>query len=118
VGYGTSSTNEYITTYFRHSFVVPDGVSYTNVNLRLNRADGAVVWLNGQELYRVNLPAGTITNQTHATSLVNDTSDASNNYFPTNLPVAGLPAGTNVVAVEIHKFSPTSGGVTFDLELF
>ncbi|HEX3628377.1 MAG TPA: GDSL-type esterase/lipase family protein [Verrucomicrobiae bacterium] len=117
MGYG-NPTNENITTYFRHSFVVPNGVTYTNVNLRLNRADGALVWLNGQELYRVNLPASTITNQTRATALVNDTSDASNNYFPTNLPIAGLPAGTNVIAVEIHKYSPSAGGVTFDLELF
>ncbi|HEV2328074.1 MAG TPA: GDSL-type esterase/lipase family protein [Verrucomicrobiae bacterium] len=118
VGYGTNSSSKYITTYFRHQFVVPNGVSYTNLNLRLNRADGAVVLLNGQELYRVNLPAGSITNQTQATTLVVDASDASNDYFPTNLPIASLPAGTNVLAVEIHKFSPSNGGITFDLELF
>jgi hypothetical protein len=118
VGYGTNSNNKYITTYFRHEFVVHHGITYTNVNLRLNRADGAVVWLNGQELYRVNLPAGSITNQTLATILVNETSDVSNIYYQTNLPIASLPAGTNVIAVEIHKYSPAAAGITFDLELF
>jgi hypothetical protein len=58
VGYGTNSANKYITTYFRNEFVVPCGISYTNLSVRLNRADGAVVWLNGRELFRMNLPAG------------------------------------------------------------
>jgi hypothetical protein len=85
--------------------------------VRINRADGAVVWLNGQELYRVNLPVGSITNQTKATLTV-QTTDPSNTYYPTNLPIAPLPAGTNVIGVEIHKFSPSIAGITFDLELF
>lgn len=118
VGVGANSTNQNITTYFRHEFIVPNGISYTNLNVRLNREDGAVVWLNGQELYRVNLPAGSITNQTRALTLLNNTSDISNTYYPSNVPIASLPAGTNVIAVEIHKNSPSTGGITFDLELF
>jgi lysophospholipase L1-like esterase len=118
VGYGPSSTNKYITTYFQNAFVVPGNVTYTNLSVRLNRADGAVVWLNGHELYRVNLPAGAITYQTMATTSVNEIGDDSNTYFPTNLPIAVLPAGTNVVAVEIHKYTPTQAGISFDLELF
>jgi lysophospholipase L1-like esterase len=118
VGYGGNPSSEYITTYFRNSFVVPNGVTYTNLVLRLNRADGADVWLNGQELYRVNLPAGVINYQTQATTPVNDISDPANYYYPTNLSITSLPAGTNVVAVEIHKYSPSTGGISFDLELF
>jgi hypothetical protein len=117
VGYGPSSTNKYITTYFRHAIVVPNNAIYTNLSVRLNFADGAVVWVNGQELYRMNLPAGSITNQTKATVTVQLT-DASNTYYPTNLSIASLPAGTNIIAVEIHKFSPSVAGITFDLELF
>jgi hypothetical protein len=118
VSYGTNSTNEYITTYFRHPFVVPGGVTYTNLSVRLDRADGAVVWLNGQELYRVNMPAGPVTYQTPATTAATITPDVPNTYYPTNLPVASLPAGTNIIAVEIHKNSPTNSGLAFDLELF
>jgi len=39
-------------------------------------------------------------------------------YFPTNVPIAGLPPGTNVVAVGVRKFSPIQPGLSFDLELF
>jgi hypothetical protein len=116
VSYGPTTTNKYITTYFRRTFLVPANVHYTNLNLRLNRADGAVVWLNGQELFRVNLPAGPVSFQTRATVAV--VSDALHTYYPTNLPSASLPAGTNVVAVEIHKFSPPLPYLSFDLELF
>lgn len=118
VGYGTNSASKYVTTYFRHEFVVPNGVCYTNLSVRLNRIDGAVVWLNGQELYRVNLPTGTITNQTLATTLVINPEDDSNDYYPTNLAITSLPAGTNVIAVEIHKYAPAELGISFDLELF
>jgi lysophospholipase L1-like esterase len=118
VGYGTDSTNKYITTYFRNEFVVPGGVTYTNLNVRLNCADGAVVWLNGQELYRLNMPAGPVTNQTLATTAANNAQDVPNIYYPTNLPIVSLPAGTNTIAVEIHKNSPSVAGLAFDLELF
>jgi hypothetical protein len=66
----------------------------------------------------VNLPVGSITNQTKATVTVQTTADASNTYYPTNLPVVSLPAGTNVIAVELHKFSASGVGMMFDLELF
>lgn len=118
VGYGPNPANKYITTYFRHAFVVPNNVSYTNLSLRLNFLDSAVVYLNGQELYRTNLPAGPITYLTQAVMNQNETGDNANTYFPTNLPIAALPAGTNVIAVEIHKYAPANAGITFDLELF
>ena len=118
IGYGTNSTNKYITSYFRNEFVVPGGITYTNLNVRLNCADGAVVWLNGQELYRVNLPAGPITYQTQATTAATITPDGQYIYYPTNMPIAFLPAGTNIIAVEIHKNSPAVAGLAFDLELF
>lgn len=118
VGYGASSQNKYITTYFRHAFVVPANVSYTNLHLRLNRADGAVVYLNGQELYRTNMPTGPITYQTTAKVYVNEGGDEQNTYFPVNLPITSLHAGTNVIAVEIHKYYAAGAGITFDLELF
>jgi hypothetical protein len=118
VGYGGNAASKYITTYFRQQFVVPAGVNYTNLNVRLNAGDGAVVWLNGQELFRVNLPAGVITNQTLAATPVSDRIDISNYYYPTNQPIGLLTAGTNTVAVEIHKYLALADGISFDLELF
>jgi lysophospholipase L1-like esterase len=115
INYG-SATNRYLTTYFRNTFVVSAGLHYTNLNLRLNRADGAVVWLNGRELFRVNLPSGPVGFQTRATAVV--LADALNTYYSTNLPIPSLLAGTNVIAVEVHKYNPVLSSLSFDLELF
>jgi lysophospholipase L1-like esterase len=116
VSYGTTSTNKYITTYFRRTFEVPANRHYTNLNLRLNQADGAIVWLNGRELYRLNLRPGPVSFQDTATALV--TGDPLNTYYPTSHPIASLPAGTNVLAVEVHKSSPSALNLSFDVELF
>jgi lysophospholipase L1-like esterase len=116
VNYGPISTNKYITTYFRHSFVVPSTVHYTNLNFRLNRAHGAVVWINGREVFRANMPSGPISYLDYARAALG--LDALHIYYPTNIPVSFLPAGTNVMAVEIHTYAPSTPGVSFDLELF
>jgi lysophospholipase L1-like esterase len=116
VSFGTNSANKYITTYFRRTFVAPANVHYTNLTLRLNRADGAIVWLNGREFFRTNLPAGPVAFLDRATTVVGG--DALYSYYPATVPIAGLPPGTNVVAVEIHKWSALQAYLSFDLELF
>jgi lysophospholipase L1-like esterase len=116
VSYGPDPNNRYVTTYFRHWFVVPANVVFTNLNFRLTRADGAVVWLNGQEAFRsTNMPAGPIAYTNLA--LRATVSESSHLFYPTNVAVPVLPAGTNLVAVELHiskPYWPTKG---FDLEL-
>ena len=116
VSFGTNSADKYITTYFRRTFVAPANVLYTNLALRLNRVDGAIVWLNGQEIFRTNLPAGPISYLDRATTVI--VGDSMSTYFPATVPIASLPPGTNVVAVEVHRASPSQASLSFDLELF
>jgi hypothetical protein len=109
---GNGQSNNYITTYFRKSFTVSDPSRFSSLTLRLHRDDGAVVYLNGTELVRSNMPAGTITHTTLASSAVEgawlaDITGLSNS----------LQTGTNVLAVEIHQASAGSSDVSFDLEL-
>jgi hypothetical protein len=44
--------------------------------------------------------------------------DPLNTYYPTNFSISSLPVGTNLVAVEIHRFSAAQPFLSFDLELF
>lgn len=112
VSFGPSSTNKYITTYFRHSFVISNASAFTNLTLRLVRDDGAVVYLNEMEVFRSNMPGGVVTNSTLASSSTPEVSA----FVRTNLNL-GLQNGTNVVAVEVHQNSRTSSDLSFDLEL-
>ena len=115
VSYGPNATNRYITTYFRDSFVVPGNVIFTNLNFRLSRVDGAVVWLNGQEAFRTNMPAGPIAYTNLATR--STARESAYIFYLTNLAVSSLSAGTNLVAVEVHIFVPTRISNGLDLEL-
>jgi hypothetical protein len=105
-----------ISTYFRHAFVVTNLASHSNLTLRVLRDDGAVVYLNGIEVFRSNMPTGEVT---FATTALTSVSAPDENYvfFATNLMAAALREGANVLAVEIHQNSPGSQDISFDLEL-
>lgn len=115
VGFGANPNARYITTYFRRWFDVPGGVLYTSLTFRLVRDDGAVVWLDGRELFRSNMPSGPINYRTLASSAV--TGSAEQTFYVTEVAVANLTAGPHLLAVEVHQSSATSSDLGFNLEL-
>lgn len=118
VSYGPSSTSKYITTYFRHAFTVANPTAYHGLTLKLLVDDGCVVYLNGAEVARLNMPAGDPDYRTLATYSVGSGGAAEESVFhPYTLPVSGLVAGENVLAVEVHQASAGSVDLSFDLGL-
>jgi hypothetical protein len=103
-----------ITAYFRRHFTLADAAGFTQLALRLLRDDGAVVYLNGTELVRDNLPAGTITSSTNAQTFVTGPATTAFNDF--TVPVGALRSGDNVIAVEVHQ-ALDSKDLAFDLGL-
>ena len=77
------------------------------------RDDGAIVYLNGREVIRDNMPEGAIKNDTFASQ----TAFVEDDYYVHDLKSDGLVAGRNVLAVEVHQASADSSDVSFDLEL-
>ena len=63
-------TDKNITTYFRKTFDVANAANSSALSMRLLRDDGAVVYVNGVELERPNMPAGEITSEALATSAI------------------------------------------------
>ena len=114
-GYVASDTNRFTTTYFRKAFTVNNPAAFQNLLLRLLRDDGAVVYLNGVEVFRSNMPTGTITATTLSPVAVGGTDE--NAFYETNVSPSQLLAGTNVLAVEIHQQAASSSDISFDLEL-
>jgi len=109
---GGPSSARFPTIYFRKTFVVQPGAVYTNLSFKLARDDGAVVYLNGVEAFRSNMADGPVVYSTLA-----DAADDEQTFFPTTVAVTNLPAGTNLVAVEVHQSSATSSDLGFNLEL-
>ena len=115
LGYGGVSNNKYITTYFRREFTANTGSGLSDLSLELLRDDGAVVYLNGQEVVRDNMPTGVIDYLTTAFA----TTDGSNEttYFSFPLQPAAFVNGVNTIAVEIHQKTATSSDISFALRL-
>ena len=104
-----------ITTYFRHAFVLPTPPAITAFTVRVLGDDGVVVYLNGSEVYRRNLPAGPISSQTSAFLPVDGLAETQFHQYAVS-PYLAQP-GSNVVAVELHQHPDGLSDASFDLEL-
>ncbi|MEO5696183.1 MAG: fibronectin type III domain-containing protein, partial [Burkholderiaceae bacterium] len=116
VSYGTNASAKYITTYFRRTFTVSDPSLYQSLTLNVLRDDGAVVYVNGTEVFRTNMPTGTVGYGTLATTAVGG-ADETTTFYAASVSPSVLRAGANLMAVELHQSGGTSSDVSFDAEL-
>ena len=115
VSYGLDEDQKYITTYFRKEFFVDIVDDFHNLNLRLLRDDGAIVYLNGNEVVRDNMPSGIINYDTPATDAV--AFGEEDIFFDWSISGDLLQNGQNIIAVEIHQVDESSSDISFNLEL-
>ncbi|MCW5909515.1 MAG: CotH kinase family protein [Cyclobacteriaceae bacterium] len=113
VGFGPNANNKFITTYFRKSFTVSGASEIMALNASALFDDGIVVYLNGTEVYRNNMPAGNITNNTLASGAI----AVENVFVDFSVPANLLAEGNNVLAVEVHQNSPQSSDLSFAFRL-
>lgn len=104
-----------LVAYFRRTFDVADPSTMTGIDIGLIRNSGAVVYLNGVEVARSNMPAGPVTFDTFASGPV----PAAERHIPVIYPVpaSALVAGTNTIAVELHLNSRNQATAGFDLSV-
>ena len=115
IEYGSDPNNKYPCYYFRHSFDISDASDYESLTLKVIRDDGAVVYLNGVEVFRTNMPSGEITYNTWASSAVGGVDESA--WYEAIVDASNLANGTNIIAVEVHQSSGDSSDVSFDLQL-
>jgi len=114
LNYGDDPNNKYITTYFRKRFEVANLAALgDSLLLGVRRDDGAVVYINGTEVARSNMPSGSVAYNTFSGS--NTGSETAYNPFVVSKNV--LVQGVNIIAVEVHQSDLGSSDMTFDLEL-
>jgi len=123
LGYGLSLTNtglptttnpKYSSVFLRRHFVVNDPAALSLLGISLLADDGVIVWLNGQEIYRYNVPAGELscTNTALSTNFnLQQTVLLSNNLQSL------LVAGDNVLAAQVFNVNSTNSTLLFDLQL-
>jgi len=114
VSFGTNASKKYLTTYFRKSVSISNPTTFRNFTLNLKRDDGAVVYVNGTERFRTNMPTGSISGNTKASTAA---SDDGNTWQTVSLSSTFFVNGNNVIGVEIHQFSTSDPDISFDLQL-
>lgn len=113
LSYGSSSTNKYITSYFRKKIQLSSVEKMDLYRISIKMDDGAVVYVNGREAGRINLPAGIISYSTLASeSVPNEVI-----YQHLSVPAGYFTEGENTIAVEIHQNAANSSDISFNLEL-
>jgi hypothetical protein len=111
IGYGGDANNKYIASYYRKTITINELSNRSNFVLNTFVDDGAIIYVNGQELGRSNMPTGTVSNLMVASSANNGVSATF------AVPMSMLKEGANLIAVEVHQYLANSTDVIFNLSL-
>lgn len=103
----------YITVYARKTFNITNSSLVSEVILNIDFDDGFVAYLNGQEVARKSMPAGTPNHATLSTGSEAGTPVA----FDLTSYKDYLVAGTNVLAIEVHNMNIDSSDLSLIPEL-
>ncbi|MGI9240800.1 MAG: hypothetical protein ACR2RV_08360, partial [Verrucomicrobiales bacterium] len=104
---GAEGDQKNATTYYRTNFSISASeiAGLENLYMEMRRDDGAIVYLNGVEISRMNVGDGVLNFDTYTEDLGHSSAGggAETTYFVCELAPSMLQAGGNTIAVEIHQ---------------
>ncbi|MBP1164321.1 secreted PhoX family phosphatase [Chryseobacterium sp. PvR013] len=119
LGYGdpvTTTINSGLTTaYFAKDFTVDLSTLSDTMELGVMRDDGIIVYLNGEEVVRDNMPAGAVTFNTFSSTTIDGAAESVYNIF--SIPKSKFVNGVNRFSIELHNRSTTSSDLRIDAYL-
>lgn len=115
VSYGDNPDQKHPTTYFRKTISLKSTPTRSDVFLLNYQVDdGFVVYVNGKEAGRFNMPSGQISFNSFSSSYADDTPLTGTLELSSSL----FKSGSNVIAVEIHNNKYASSDQYWAAELF
>ena len=120
LGFGDGDETTVLTSgrigyYFRKTVDIPDLSIFQNFILEMYRDDGVVIYINGVEVDRKNMPTGTINYNTLASTEI---SGANENTIVSTIAAASyFVSGINTIAVEVHQILLSSSDLSFDMKM-
>lgn len=115
--YGPDPQNKHHAAFFRKRFALRDRPRLKKLFGRIRCDDGAVVYVNQQEVYRYNLPPGDVTAATLAIQAVGPDEAEERVMHAFVIDPELVVDGTNTIAVSVHQATPTSSDLAMQLEL-
>lgn len=105
-----------LASFFRRTFTLDDPGAFDTYRLTTRADDGVAIHVNGTEVRRVNLPAGTLTSGTWATAAPS-TAAATASPVVLEIPASLLRAGTNAITAQVHSNYRSTPTVSFEAVL-
>ena len=105
-----------VSARFRREFDSTGLQSGERLVILVAATDGEIIYLNGREVGRINMPSGTVDAKTPALA----PADERKKLLFTRLPVppdAVRPGGMNVIEADVHSATPAGSRLYFDLAL-
>lgn len=116
MNYGPMSTNRYLAYFFRRNFALTNTSSLGTVTLHATVDDGAIFYVNSNEVYRYNMPSsGTLAAGANSMTYTASTPIAAPTNLTISVPGSAFVDGSNVVTVEVHQSDAQSTDLYFDL---
>ncbi|GAU79129.1 metallophosphoesterase [Fusibacter sp. 3D3] len=110
VGYGTDAENKHMTTYFRKTIDVGVISGYSALETYIHVDDGAVVYVNGKELFRKGIDENVAVE--YGTKAKFKPKEET-----LKIPVSALKDGKNTIAVEVHQDGGDSSDLWFEMSI-
>jgi secreted PhoX family phosphatase len=104
-----------LTAYFTKDFTVNLADLTNTMEFGIRRDDGIIVYLNGEEVIRDNMPAGVVTHTTLSSTTIDGAAETAINIF--SIPKNKFIQGVNRISIELHNRSSGSSDLTVDAYL-
>lgn len=111
----TDMQNQYTTIFLRRPFVLSSVADISSLKLSAMCDDGFIVWINGTEVQRYNVPAGPLAFNASASGAATEPVPLTD-YTLLN-PSSYLVVGTNVIAIQVFNAGAASSDLVFDCSL-
>ena len=114
LSYGNDSNQKHPTYYFTKSFILQSSPSIDDeYELDFTVDDGFIVYINGTEAGRYNMPNGNVSYNTYSSSYAPNNPDTGSLTLPANL----FKRGINTIAIEVHNNNSSSTDIEWDASL-
>ncbi|HNO99068.1 MAG TPA: T9SS type A sorting domain-containing protein [Ferruginibacter sp.] len=101
------------TYYLRRDITITNPAQYNTITLTAKYDDGAVVYVNGVEVARMNMPSGTLAYGSNPSGNRNYT----DGDFVIDLPASSFVNGNNQIAVALYQGTSNTVDFYFDMKL-
>ncbi|GIP28993.1 hypothetical protein J23TS9_41230 [Paenibacillus sp. J23TS9] len=106
ISYGANSSMKHRTSYFRTAINVSDLADYSKIIGTFGMDDGVILYVNGQEVYRYNMPEGEANDQTLSSATVEEPVTETADLTQALKEV--LHEGVNTFAAEVISAATTA----------